>query len=105
MLNSFFIQQSGLSGWKQIGNSGESGYLFLAESGNFLGLNTNKPQSTFHIVQESGDGAVLTLQSTGEIQNQDSKNFNAYIAFDDISGNVGQIGFNEIGYNYLEYKR
>jgi len=102
MLNSFFIQQSGLSGWNQIGNSGELAKLFLAESGNFLGLNTNRPQSTFHMVQRSGDGAVFTLQSTGDDQNQDSKNFNAYIAFDDVSGNVGQIGFNQSGYNYLK---
>ena len=47
MLNSFFIQQSGLSGWKQIGTGAQPApstgeRFFLAESGNYLGLKTNK---------------------------------------------------------------
>ena len=107
MQNSFFIQQSGVSGWKQIGTGHMSSDSFLlAESGRRLGLNTNKPQSTLHIVQNGVGGAALTLQSSGTgvitDQNHESKTFNSYLSFDDTLGNVGKIGYFNSGQNYLK---
>ena len=109
MLNSFFIQQSGLSGWKQIGTgvqpaplTGES--FFLAESGSYLGLKTNKPQSVFHIVEEGNAGTILTLQASGtDIIDQNSKDINTYVNFQDSSGDVGHVGFDISGFNHLRF--
>lgn len=110
MLNSFFIQQSGLSGWKQIGTgtlpaitSGER--FFLAESGSYLGLKTNKPQSSFHIVNEN-DETILTLQTTGtsngDIISQNDKNVSSYLNIQDSSGSMANFGFTQTGFNHLK---